>query len=125
MIGPLVEVPVLILLVGVALRLGKAWFPGDAAWRRPRRRVAESRDVVVVGGGQAGLAAGYFLRRSGLSFAILDAGAAPGGAWRHAWDSLTLFSPAQWSSLPGWPVPVAGRRRLPAARCRHRLPRGL
>jgi cation diffusion facilitator CzcD-associated flavoprotein CzcO len=68
--------------------------------------VAESRDVVVVGGGQAGLAAGYFLRRSGLSFAILDAGAAPGGAWRHAWDSLTLFSPAQWSSLPGWPMPV-------------------
>ena len=68
--------------------------------------MAESRDVVVIGGGQAGLAAGYFLRRSGLSFAILDAGEAPGGAWRHAWDSLTLFSPAQWSSLPGWPMPV-------------------
>ncbi len=68
--------------------------------------MAESRDVLVVGGGQAGLAAGYFLRRSGLSFAILDAGEAAGGAWRHAWESLTLFSPAQWSSLPGWPMPV-------------------
>lgn len=66
----------------------------------------ESLDVVVVGGGQAGLAAGYFLRRTGLSFAILDAGKAPGGAWRQAWDSLTLFSPAQWSSLPGWPMPA-------------------
>ncbi len=66
----------------------------------------ESLDVVVVGGGQAGLAAGYFLRRSGLGFAILDAGEAPGGAWRQAWDSLTLFSPAQWSSLPGWPMPA-------------------
>jgi hypothetical protein len=61
-------------------------------------------DVLVIGGGQAGLAAGYFLRRTDLSFAILDAAEAPGGAWRHAWDSLTLFSPAQWSSLPGWPM---------------------
>jgi cation diffusion facilitator CzcD-associated flavoprotein CzcO len=61
--------------------------------------------VIVIGGGQAGLAAGYFLRRTGLPFLILDDGAAPGGAWRHGWDSLTLFSPAQWSSLPGWPMP--------------------
>lgn len=68
--------------------------------------VPESLDIVVIGGGQAGLAAGYFLRRSGLSFGILDGGEAPGGAWRQAWDSLTLFSPAQWSSLPGWPMPV-------------------
>lgn len=63
-------------------------------------------DVIVIGGGQAGLAAGYFLRRTGLAFAILDDQPAPGGAWCHAWDSLTLFSPAQWSSLPGWPMPV-------------------
>jgi len=61
-------------------------------------------DVVVVGGGQAGLAAGYFLRRTGLDFAILDDQPVPGGAWSHGWDSLTLFSPAQWSSLPGWPM---------------------
>lgn len=59
-------------------------------------------DVAIIGGGQAGLAAGYFLRRTGLSFAILDGGTSPGGAWGHAWESLTLFSPAQWSSLPGW-----------------------
>jgi putative flavoprotein involved in K+ transport len=64
-------------------------------------------DVAVIGGGQAGLAAGYFLRRTDLRFAILDDGDAPGGAWRHGWDSLTLFSPAQWSSLPGWPMPAA------------------
>lgn len=63
-------------------------------------------DVVVIGGGQAGLAAGYFLRRTPLSFVILDDGEAPGGAWRNAWDSLTLFSPAEWSSLPGWPMPA-------------------
>lgn len=61
-------------------------------------------DVVVIGGGQAGLAVGYHLRRTGLSFVILDAGTSPGGAWRHTWQSLRLFSPAPWSSLPGWPM---------------------
>ncbi len=62
----------------------------------------EEVDVAVIGGGQAGLAAGYYLRRTGLGFAILDAQRGPGGAWRHAWESLRLFSPARWSSLPGW-----------------------
>jgi putative flavoprotein involved in K+ transport len=62
-------------------------------------------DVVVIGGGQAGLALGYYLRRTGLSFVILDAGPAPGGAWQHTWPSLRLFSPARWSSLPGWIMP--------------------
>ena len=66
--------------------------------------MADHADVVVIGGGQAGLALGYHLRRAGLSFVILDAEAAPGGAWRHAWRSLRLFSPALWSSLPGWPM---------------------
>jgi len=63
-------------------------------------------DVVVIGGGQAGLATAYFLRRAGLDYLVLDNQSAPGGAWRHTWDSLHLFSPAQWSSLPGWQMPV-------------------
>jgi putative flavoprotein involved in K+ transport len=62
-------------------------------------------DLIVVGGGQAGLAAGYYLRRSGLSYVILDAQPEPGGAWLHGWDSLRLFSPARWSGLPGWIMP--------------------
>jgi len=62
-------------------------------------------DVAVIGGGQAALAAGYYLRRTGLSFALFDASAAPGGAWQHAWPSLELFSPGRWSSLPGWLMP--------------------
>jgi cation diffusion facilitator CzcD-associated flavoprotein CzcO len=61
----------------------------------------QQHDVVIIGGGQAGLAVGYYLRRTGLSFVILDAEEGPGGAWRHAWPSLRLFSPAKWSSLPG------------------------
>ncbi|ODT64597.1 MAG: pyridine nucleotide-disulfide oxidoreductase [Phenylobacterium sp. SCN 69-14] len=67
-----------------------------------------SFDVLVMGGGQAGLAIGYFLRRTGLRFAIVDGEPEPGGAWRHGWDSLRLFSPAQWSSLPGWPMLSSG-----------------
>lgn len=71
-------------------------------------------DVLILGGGQAGLATGYFLRRTSLSFVILDGEAAPGGAWRHAWDSLRLFSPAEWSSLPGWPMPASSSGVYPS-----------
>ncbi len=65
----------------------------------------EFLDVLVVGGGQAGFAVGYYLRRAGLSFAIFDAAEGPGGAWRRGWDSLRAFSPARWSSLPGRIMP--------------------
>ena len=65
--------------------------------------------MVIVGGGQAGLATGFYLRRAGLrpdeDFVILDAGEAPGGAWRHMWPGLRLFSPSTYSSLPGWMMP--------------------
>ncbi|WP_251050472.1 FAD-dependent oxidoreductase [Streptomyces sp. ISL-86] len=67
--------------------------------------MTRSTDVVVIGGGQSGLAAGYHLRRLGVEFVILDAQAEPGGAWQHAWDSLPLFSPAAYSSLPGRLMP--------------------
>jgi putative flavoprotein involved in K+ transport len=62
-------------------------------------------DVAVIGGGQAGLSVGYYLRRTGLSYVILDGQSEAGGAWLHGWNSLQLFSPAQWSSLPGWLFP--------------------
>ena len=62
-------------------------------------------DVAIIGGGQSALAAGYYLRRTALRFTLVDDQAEPGGAWRHTWPSLRLFSPAQWSSLPGWPLP--------------------
>jgi Predicted flavoprotein involved in K+ transport len=64
-------------------------------------------DVAVVGGGQAALALGFYLRRSGLDYVILDEQASGGGSWRRGWKSLRAFSPAQWSSLPGWMMPRA------------------
>jgi putative flavoprotein involved in K+ transport len=63
-------------------------------------------DVVVVGGGQAGLAMGWHLRRRGMRFLVLEAGPQLGHVWRGRWDSLKLFSPAQYSSLPGMPFPA-------------------
>jgi putative flavoprotein involved in K+ transport len=71
--------------------------------------------VVVVGGGQAGLAAGYHLRRLGLDSVILDAQPTPGGAWQHGWDSLHLFTPAPYSSLPGRPMPPQPGQMYPDA----------
>lgn len=71
--------------------------------------------MVVIGGGQAGLAAGYHLRRLGLDFVILDAQATPGGAWQHARDSLRLFSPAAYSSLPGRLMPPQTGQTYPDA----------
>ena len=63
-------------------------------------------DVLVIGGGQAGLALGYHLAPTGLRFQIVDAGDRVGHAWRSRWDSLQLFTPAQYANLPGMPFPA-------------------
>jgi putative flavoprotein involved in K+ transport len=65
-------------------------------------------ETVVVGGGQAGLAVGYYLRRRNLPFVILDANERIGDSWRTRWDSLRLFSPARYDGLDGMPFPGPG-----------------
>jgi len=71
-----------------------------------RERTARSAyDTVVVGAGQAGLAAGYYLQRAGAHFALLDAGEEIGAAWKNRWDSLRLFTPARYNDLPGMRFP--------------------
>jgi putative flavoprotein involved in K+ transport len=72
-------------------------------------------DVVVIGAGQAGLAAGYHLQRNGLTFVILEASAAVGDVWRARYDSLRLYSPARDDALPGLPFPDI-RARYPTGR---------
>ena len=76
---------------------------------------SRSVEVIVVGGGQAALAAGYYLRRAGIPFVILDSSHKPGGAWQQGWDSLRLFSPAEYSPLPGWWMPQQEGEKYPTA----------
>ncbi|MDN8593108.1 NAD(P)-binding domain-containing protein [Paenibacillus sp. 11B] len=58
-------------------------------------------DVLVIGAGQAGLAAGYYLKQTGLNFMILDATSSIGDSWRRRYDSLHLFTPRMYDGLPG------------------------
>jgi len=68
-------------------------------------RAQERTDILVVGGGQAGLAVGYHLARAGVPFLIVDANERTGDSWRHRWDSLRLFTPNRFNSLPGLQIP--------------------
>jgi putative flavoprotein involved in K+ transport len=70
----------------------------------------ERIDTVVIGAGQAGLSAGYHLARRGLPFVILDADARIGDHWRDRYDSLKLYSPAKYDSLPGMRFPAPASR---------------
>ena len=73
----------------------------------------ERIETVVIGGGQAGLAAGYYLSQQKRDFVILDSHERTGDSWRKRWDSLRLFTPASLNGLPGMPFP-ARREHFPA-----------
>jgi len=72
----------------------------------------ERFETVVIGGGQAGLSAGYHLKEAGRSFVIVDANERVGDAWRKRYDSLHLFTPARYDGLPGGRFP-GDRSRAP------------
>ncbi|RKT52910.1 cation diffusion facilitator CzcD-associated flavoprotein CzcO [Saccharothrix australiensis] len=96
---------------------------GRAAWvtsgkRRRAARVARYVDVVVIGAGQAGLSAAYFLGRAGLDHVVLDAEEGPGGAWRHRWPTLRMATVHGIHDLPGMPFDPPD----PAARANEALP---
>src|SRR5262245_34023130 len=86
---------------GAAASLALASLPARSATAR-----RESYDVIVIGGGQAGLSVGYHLARAGLRFTILDAHERVGDAWRKRWDSLRLFTPAKFDGLDGMRFPA-------------------
>jgi cation diffusion facilitator CzcD-associated flavoprotein CzcO len=68
-------------------------------------------DAVVIVAGQAGLSASYHLGRLGIDHVVLDAGAHPGGAWQHRWDSLTMQDVHGVADLPEGPAPGGSRDR--------------
>lgn len=68
------------------------------------------RDSVVIGAGQAGLAASYFLRQRGVEHVVLDANPEPGGAWQHRWASLSMDDVHGVADLPGSAAPAGSRR---------------
>lgn len=76
-------------------------------------------EVLVIGAGQAGLSAAYHLRRTGISYAVVDGERGPGGAWRHRWPTLTMARVNGITELPGSVVPevdprASARTVLPA-----------
>jgi putative flavoprotein involved in K+ transport len=70
------------------------------------RAGSDPLDVLIIGAGQAGLALGWHLRRQGVDFTLVDAAARIGDSWRARWDSLRLFTPAEYDALPGMPFPA-------------------
>lgn len=94
---------------------------GGAGVRVARGVSPQSVDVVVIGAGQAGLSAGYYVRRRGFvplgagtgaerTFVVLDQNPAPGGAWQHRWESLRMATVNGIHELPGMPVPALDPR---------------
>ncbi len=69
---------------------------------------AQQFDVIVIGGGQAGLATGHHLARHGARFVILEAHDRIGESWRRRWEGLRVFTPARNDGLPGRPFPAPG-----------------
>lgn len=91
---------------GNLLRTQPGAFAAPSA--QERRESISRHAVVVIGAGQAGLSAGYHLRRRGIDHVILDGAARIGDVWRNRWDSLKLFTPAKFGSLDGYRFPIHG-----------------
>ena len=66
-------------------------------------------DVIIIGAGQAGLAMGYYLKQEGYNFLLLEAGNRIGDSWRNRYDSLQLFTPRDYCSLPDMVVKGEGK----------------
>jgi putative flavoprotein involved in K+ transport len=90
--------------------------PGRVSWREHREQeearlgVTEQPYVVIVGGGQGGIALGARLRQLGVPAIILDRHGRPGDQWRSRYKSLCLHDPVWYDHLPylkfpdNWPV---------------------
>src|ERR1041384_6995775 len=70
--------------------------------------MSNQNETIIIGGGQAGLAVGYFLQKHKVPFRILDVNQRVGDSWRKRWDSLRLFTTARYVGLPGFRFPGRG-----------------
>ena len=90
--------------------------PGRDTWLEEREKEAEELghttqpEVVIVGGGQGGIALGARLRQLGVPTIIVERKARPGDSWRSRYKSLCLHDPVWYDHLPyikfpeNWPV---------------------
>ena len=67
--------------------------------------MSDKVDVIIIGAGQAGLAAGYYMMQQNRNFVILEQSDQVGQSWRLRWDSLKLITPNPYNNLPGLPFP--------------------
>ncbi|MCS4294124.1 putative flavoprotein involved in K+ transport [Comamonas sp. BIGb0152] len=69
--------------------------------------LGESRQpyVLVIGGGQGGIALGARLRQLGVSHIVIDRQPRPGDQWRKRYKSLCLHDPVWYDHLPYIPFP--------------------
>ncbi len=58
-------------------------------------------DVLIIGAGQTGLAVAYYIKKTKLSFLLVDANTRIGDSWRKRYDSLRLLTPDSNNSLSG------------------------
>ena len=89
---------------------------GRETWLEARQREAEELgrttqpEVVIVGGGQGGIALGARLRQLGVPTIIVERNERPGDSWRKRYKSLCLHDPVWYDHLPyikfpeNWPV---------------------
>ena len=90
--------------------------PERHTWLEDRRREAEELGhttqpyVVILGGGQGGIALGARLRQLRVPTIIVERNARPGDSWRNRYKSLCLHDPVWYDHLPyikfpaNWPV---------------------
>jgi putative flavoprotein involved in K+ transport len=90
--------------------------PDRETWLEARRREAEELgyetqpEVLIIGGGQGGIALGARLRQLGVPTIIVERNARPGDSWRKRYKSLCLHDPVWYDHLPyikfpdNWPV---------------------
>jgi thioredoxin reductase len=71
-------------------------------------------ESIVIGAGQAGLSTSFHLARLGIAHLVLDANTAPGGAWQHRWDALTMNDVHGVAELPGSNAPARDTKRANA-----------